>query len=86
MVDVYHKYPYYDDVLYPLSDILQRSVNNQQHLSTLDYQWNSKNLAFLEIVRNPNIDKIHDFLYRALLWQRWVVQKTYQVSSTKIIE
>jgi hypothetical protein len=28
--------------------------------------------------RDSTIDKIHDFLYRAFLWQRWIIQKTYQ--------
>lgn len=46
--------------------------------SSFDYQWNPHDFEFQKIIRNSNIDRIHDFLYRAFLWQRWVIQNTYQ--------
>jgi hypothetical protein len=76
MTEVYCKYSYYDDVLYPLNDILQRSLNKR--LSVSVYRWDFGNSAFQRVERDLTIDKIHDFLYRAFLWQRWIVHKTYQ--------
>jgi hypothetical protein len=73
LTEVYKKYPFYDDVLYPLNFTHWNSLVGRPCDQSSFYRWNYESkkisIAPLQVVS----DQVKLFFFRLFLWQRWIV-------------
>jgi len=78
LVDIYSKYPFYDEVLYPLNTALEASLFKSFNTKSLIYRWDECTFTLLEVLVPFEVGQAHEFLLRSFLWQRWLVFNAYQ--------
>jgi hypothetical protein len=76
LLSVYQKYPFYDDIIYPLCITREASLASPA-IPMLNFQWDPA-ISELQIKEeNANKLHIHALLFKLFLWQRWVVFQSY---------
>ena len=93
ILDIYKKYPCYDEVFYPMNAALLESIGVTRDSRIRTWRWNNENSSFYEHFHESNIDKIHKILRHSFIWQRHIVQNKLEtllskdcLSATKDVE
>jgi hypothetical protein len=79
---IYKKYPYYDDMLYPLNVSLYQSLPDGLTHPPQQYFYDTKRGQLKSRKYSHLFTKTTYFFARLFLWQRWMVYQTYKSMST----
>jgi hypothetical protein len=79
LTDVYNEYPYYDDIMYPLNEILINSISFLHSVSRLIYDTEKR--YFCPVLDLPIERDVNDFFKKLFIWQRHCLIKAYETDS-----
>ena len=75
LTTVYKQYPFYDDLLFPLNDILLRSMTLGRDDFHQRVFYDARSRTLTQYSNGPVESRISQFFTRLFLWQRWTVSK-----------
>jgi hypothetical protein len=71
LIDTYEKYPYYDQMLYPLNIFLHQSLPSGWVNPIQRYNYDPLLNQMTLYLSSPFFNEVEDFFIRSFLWQRW---------------
>jgi hypothetical protein len=77
LINVYEKYPYYDEVLFPLNLLLKKHLSKSLMADNYFFRMKCLSHSLEKFEINDFTMQIYKFWNKAFLWQEWKVLQTY---------